>query len=197
MKVGKKMNFVEPIKDRAQLDAMKIILRATPEYGARDEAIFVTGINTALRVSDILLLTVGDVCDNKGGFQDSITLKEKKTGKNKTFPLNESIKQALKAYFDSRKEMVPEAPLFTNKSGKSLSRVRVWQILNAAAKKIGLKHIGTHTLRKTFGYYTFKKSNGNIALVQKLLNHKSSADTLRYIGIEQEQLNAAYLNLNL
>jgi len=41
------------------------------------------------------------------------------------------------------------------------------------------------------------KKYGNIALVQKLLNHKSSVDTLRYIGIEQEELNAAYLELNL
>ena len=157
---------------------------------------FATDIDTALRVSDIVLLTVGDVRDNKGGFQDVITLKEQKTGKNKTFPLNESIKQALKAYFDSRGTVTPKTPLFTGRYGRRLSRVRVWQILNAAAKKIGLKHIGTHTLRKTFGYHVYKQS-GNLALVQKLLNHSRSADTLRYIGIDQEQMDAAYLELNL
>jgi integrase len=191
------MNFVEPIKNREQIEALKVILRATPEYGQRDEALFVMGINTALRVSDIVKLTVGDVRDNIGNFQDYITLKEKKTGKNKTFPLNESIKHVLKAYFNSRGEMAPEAPLFIGKKGKSLSRVRIWQILNAAAKKIGLKHIGTHTLRKTFGHHAYKQSGGNLGLVQKLLNHSSSGDTLRYIGIEQDDMNAVYLKLNL
>jgi site-specific recombinase XerD len=191
------MNFVNPIKDTQKITAMKEILRAAPVYGLRDEAMFVVGINTALRVSDIVQLAIGDVRDNKGNFQDCITLKEKKTGKNKTFPLNESIRKALRAYLDGRGAVRPENPLFAGKNGKSLSRVRVWQILNAAAAKIGLKHIGTHTLRKTFGYHCFQRSGGNIALVQKLLNHSSSADTLRYIGIEQEQLNAAYLDLNL
>lgn len=51
------MKFVEPIKDLSKIAALKEILRATPEYGLRDEAIFVTGINTALRVSDLLKLT--------------------------------------------------------------------------------------------------------------------------------------------
>jgi integrase len=78
-----------------------------------------------------------------------------------------------------------------------MSRVRFWQILNAAAGKIGLGHIGTHTLRKTFGYHVFVRSKGNLALVQKLLNHSSSAETLRYIGLTQEELNNAYLELNL
>ena len=191
------MNFVEPIKDLGKIEALKAILRATPEYGLRDEALFVTGINTALRVSDLLQLTVGDVLDNTGAFQEFITLKEKKTGKNKTFPLNDSIKKSLKAYLDSRGKADPDEPLFMGKTGGSLTRVRAWQILNAAAQKIGLKHIGTHTLRKTFGYHAFQRSKGNIALVQKLLNHSSSGDTLRYIGIDQEEMNNTYLGLNL
>jgi site-specific recombinase XerD len=43
----------------------------------------------------------------------------------------------------------------------------------------------------------FKRSGGNLALVQKLLNHSSSGDTLRYIGIDKEQMDSAYLDLNL
>ena len=191
------MNFVEPIKDISKIAALKEILRVTPKYGFRDEALFVMGINTALRVSDLALLSIADVLDNNGQFQADITLKEKKTGKTKTFPLNDSVKKALKAYIENRGEVTPGEPLFAGRGGKPLTRVRIWQILNAAAKKIGLMHIGTHTLRKTFGYHTYQNSQRNIALVQKLLNHSSSADTLRYIGIDREQTNAAYLELNL
>ena len=191
------MEFVQPIKDLGKIAAIKEILRATPIYGLRNEALFITGINTALRVSDLIALTIGDILDNQGGFRDAVMLKERKTDKNKEFPLNSSVKKALRAYLDTRGELIAAAPLFASQRNKPLSRVRVWQILNDAAQKIGLEHIGTHTLRKTFGYHTFQKSNGNIALVQKLLNHSSSADTLRYIGIAQEELNAAYLELNL
>jgi len=68
--------------------------------------------------------------------------------------------------------------------------------LNEAAAVVGLAEIGTHTLRKTFAYHVFSATK-NLTLVQKLLNHSSPATTLRYIGIEQEELNACYTGLNL
>jgi integrase len=74
--------------------------------------------------------------------------------------------------------------------------VQAYRILNDAAQRVGIDAVGTHTLRKTFGYHTYRQTK-NLGLVQKLLNHTSSVDTLRYIGIEQEDLDAAYLRLNL
>lgn len=82
------------------------------------------------------------------------------------------------------------------KTKKALTRVQAYRILNGAAREVGLEKIGTHTLRKTFWYHMYKRT-GNLALVQKLLNHSSSGDTLRYIGIEQEDMDEAYLRLNL
>jgi integrase len=66
-----------------------------------------------------------------------------------------------------------------------------------AGRSVGLADIGTHSLRKTFGYHVFKKSGGNLALVQKLLNHSSRGDTMRYIGIGREQMDAEVFELNL
>jgi integrase len=187
------MNFVEPIRDTEKIRAMKRLLTCQ-----RDRLLFVLGINTALRVSDLLLLSVGDVIDAKGRIIGSITLREKKTGKKKTFPLNASIKKELKAWFEDRGKTSRSDPLFPSKRGrKPMDRQRAWSILNTAGHLVGLEHIGTHTLRKTFGYHVFKRSGGNLALVQKLLNHSSSGDTLRYIGLDKEQMDAAYLELNL
>jgi integrase len=62
---------------------------------------------------------------------------------------------------------------------------------------VGLENIGTHSLRKTFGYHVYQKTGGNLGLVQKLLNHSSGADTLRYIGIDREEMDNTYLELNL
>jgi integrase len=192
---------VEPIRDVKKISAMRKILRANGTFGPRDELMFLTGINTALRISDILSLTVGDVTDAKGKIAADIELKEKKTGKAKKFPLNKVLHEALAAYLSGRKasESIDfDSSLFpSRKSGGSISRWRARQILSAAGEAVGLSHIGTHSLRKTFGYHVYRKSGGNLGLVQKLLNHSSSADTLRYIGIDREQMDNTYLELNL
>ena len=76
-------------------------------------------------------------------------------------------------------------------------RQQAYKIINDAAKSIGIKDkIGTHTLRKTFGYHAY--NNGyDITLIQKLFNHSTPAITLRYIGITQEELDDVYLSLDL
>jgi integrase len=187
------MNVVEPIRDTEKIRAIKRLLTCQ-----RDRLLFVLGINTALRVSDLLRLSIGDVTDSKSRPLDSISLHEKKTEKRKTFPLNASVKKELKAWLEERGKITRSEPLFPSKrGGGTIDRQRAWSILNTAGRLVGLEHIGTHTLRKTFGYHVFKKSGGNLALVQKLLNHSSSGDTLRYIGIDKEQMDNAYLDLNL
>ena len=190
------MNIVEPIRDHRKIEAMKKMLHGSK----RDTLLFVMGINTALRVSDLLALSVGDVWGG-GKPRNAVKLKEQKSGKIKEFPLNQAIIKALKVYLDERfRDNAPTSgePLFISQKGKAaLGRRQAWRILSDAGKTIGLENIGTHTLRKTFGYHVFQKSGGNLALVQKLLNHSSSGDTLRYIGLDREQMDAVYLELNL
>jgi integrase len=112
--------------------------------GYRDYMLFVIGINTGLRISDILKLRVKDVQD-----KTHVTLTEKKTGKVKRFRINEQLKKEVDAYI---KGMDPEAFLFesqrSDKDGnkKAISRVQAYRILNAAAEEIGLEEVGTHTL---------------------------------------------------
>jgi len=186
---------VAPIKDRQKIQAIKIFLRGN---SLRDEALFVFGINTALRISDLLSLKVGDVADKSGNVLDIVDIKERKTGKTKQFPINKSAKRALAAYLKARANFAPDEPLFPSRNGGCpLSRWRARRILYAAGKAVGLDRIGTHSLRKTFGYHVYKNTGGDLGLVQKLLNHSSSGDTLRYIGIDREEMNATYLTLNL
>jgi integrase len=186
---------VLPIKDRDKIQAIKIFLRGN---NLRDEALFVFGINTALRISDILSLKVGSVADDSGNVFDAVEVKEQKTGKTKQFPINKSIKSALVAYLKTRRSFTRDEPLFPSRNrGCPLSRWRARHILHTAGKAVGLDGIGTHSLRKTFGYHVYKKTGGNLGLVQKLLNHSSSGDTLRYIGIDREEMNSTYLTLNL
>ena len=189
-------NIVEPIKDLRKISAMKKILRAG---NLRNEVIFILGINTALHISDMLALSVGDVTEKHGKIRSELSIKEQKTGEIKTCVLNRASRTALEEYIKTLNggEISPQSPLFPGVRKRIICREQVWRILSKAGRRVGLEHIGIHTLRKTFGYHVYKRSNGNLALVQKLLNHSSSGDTLRYIGVDKEQMDNAYLDFNL
>lgn len=187
------MEFVQPIRNLKQIETIKKLLK---QQNLRDYCLFTVGINSGLRISDLLNLTVNDVIEN-GKIKDRIRLREKKTNKFKDFPLSDNAKSAIREYLKTR-DYKPNEPLFLSRKNKGfLLRQQAYKIINDVAKSIGIKDkIGTHTLRKTFGYHAY--NNGyDITLIQKLFNHSTPAITLRYIGITQEELDDVYLSLDL
>ena len=172
------MNIVQPIKKIEDIQKIKKYLAKRP----RNALLFSFGINTGLRISDILSLDVGDVKD-----RDYIEIREKKTNKYKKFPLNRFLKEEIDVFAEG----LPEGqPLFYTQKHCRLDRAQAYRILNKAAQAIGVKErIGTHTLRN-------KKYN-DIVLLQKIFNHSSPSVTLRYIGIEQDTIDESYMNFYL
>ncbi len=180
------MTTVEPIYRKNDLKRVEKILEAEK---FQNLILFLLGINCGLRISDILALNVGDV---KG--KDYIRLTEKKTGKFKKFPVNNKLKPLLKEFTKQRNA---NEPLFITVFGNRMERVGAYLIIKNACKKAGIEaNVGTHTLRKTFGYHHYKKFK-DIAMLQKIFNHSSSAVTLRYIGMEQHQIEKSYKNFIL
>lgn len=181
------MNIVEPIRSKKDITKVENYLACQSK---RNQLIFVFGINTGLRVSDILALNVEDVLN-----KTAVVIREKKTGKYKKFPLNNKLQKLLKEYLLDKE--VGE-PLFIGKKHKRLDRSQVYRFLNNACKKVGINDIliGTHTMRKTFGYHHYKQFN-DVALLQNILNHSSPSITLRYIGISQEEINLSYSKFEL
>ena len=61
--------------------------------------------------------------------------------------------------------------------------------MNNIAKKVGLNDvkIGTHTLRKTWGYHGYKRFNFSLDDIMLKLNHQSIASTKRYIGLTADE----------
>ena len=174
------VNIVYPIKDKEKIAQMKKILSSNK----RNLLLFNLGINSGLRVSDILALDIKDV---KG--KTFIELREQKTNKYKQFPINEKIQSDIKEFIQNRNI---NEPLFLSQKDNRLSRVQAYKILRKAAKEVGIEvHIGTHSLRKTFGYHHYKQFD-DIVLLQKIFNHSSPSVTLRYIGLEQETINESY-----
>lgn len=190
------METVQPIRSKAQIEAMKRVLKGG-SGGLRDYALFTTGINSGLRISDLLALRVGDIRDDKGKLRERVSLRESKTGKTKDFPLGLTARRALSEYLATRVDATTDEPLFPSRLGNPLSRGQAWHILSAAAKSVGIKErTGTHTLRKTFGFHAYS-SGVDITLIQKLLNHGAPSITLTYIGITQDNLDDVYLSLEL
>lgn len=173
------MNVVQPIRALETIERMKNELL---KNGTRDYLLFVFGINTGLRIGDILALQVKDVRN-----QTHLVLREEKTGKLKRHFLNEQLKQDIDNYIQG---MDDEEYLFQSRKGENqpISRVQAYRILKGAADKVGIENIGTHTLRKTYGYHQYKR-NRDIVKLQHLFNHSSPSETLRYIGIQQDDLD--------
>jgi integrase len=180
------MRTVQPIRDKEKIAAMKAELLKT---GRRNWFLFVFGINTGLRISDILNLKVKDV---KG--KSHLIIYEQKTGKYKRFKINRELQQHILSYTAN---MDDEEYLFKSlRSPFPIKRIQAYKILNRAAKKIGISEIGTHTLRKTFGYHFYQRTK-DVALLQEIFNHSSPSITLRYIGINQDIIDKAVDDFSL
>ena len=182
------MKCVEPIRDKTQLEELKTALL---HCSYRDYMIFNVGINSGLRISDLLQLKVSDVLD-----KTHFLIVEKKTKKVKRLKIQPEMLEELKVYI---KGMKPNEYLFKSQKGenKPLSRVQYWRILNNAAEKVGItESLGCHSMRKTFGYWQYQK-NKDVAMLQNLFNHSSQSITLRYIGINNDLMDEAIDGLKL
>jgi len=179
------VNNVQPIRQIPKIEELKTILL---KQSYRDYFLFIFGINTGLRISDILTLQVKDVCNSS-----HIIISEQKTGKTKRFMINNELRSEIIRYTENMKD---DEYLFHSKKGGHIGRVQAYTLLNNAAKKAELKEIGTHTLRKTFGYHFYQKTK-DVALLQNIFNHSAPSVTLRYIGINQDIVDAAVENFSL
>lgn len=185
------MNVVQPIRDLNVIAAIKQHLR---EKNQRDYFLFIMGINIGLRINDMLSFKVRDVKGKSG-----ITLREMKTGKQKTIPINSTLRRAINEYIDGKPD---DEFLFLSRQkdkhglSKAITREMAYRILRRAAAQFNLVEIGCHTMRKTFGYHFYKKEK-DIALLMDIFNHSEESITLRYIGINQDAINTAMSRFGL
>src|SRR5690625_2320334 len=174
------MNFVQPIRCPEVLREMKRFLR---EKNERNYILFLVGIYSGLRISDILQLRVSDA--KKPYF----SIREQKTNKQKRIPISPRVKRELDKFIEGKEDY---EFLFKSREGinKPIGRSMAYKIIREAAEFVSLDEIGTHSLRKTFGYHFYLK-NKDVAMLQEIFNHASQDITLRYIGINQDGIDKA------
>ena len=195
------MNFVEPIRDRKKIAQIKNQLRGQRRY--RDLFLFVVGINTALRISDLLTLRVMHFLDEKQQIRRRFWIKERKRGKRHEVFVNSSVREIFEEYLAAYPDIVSNSQHFLFFNTKAfdfpvpIGRGQAWKFITAICKQVGLRgNFGTHSLRKTWGYHA-RLQGVDLALIMHKLNHESIAYTKRYLGITDDELQAVSQRLNL
>lgn len=153
-------------------------------------------LNTGLRVSDVVKLNYDDVFLENGNFKKHLSITEQKTKKHKLIFINKELKntfEELKKFFILKSGDY----FFQSRKGinKPITTTQVHRIYAQIAPIFNLKQFNSHSLRKTFCYFIYQK-NKDINLIMKLMNHSSTAITLRYIGITDNDIDDIYDNLN-
>lgn len=187
------MAATEPIREKDQLKALADYFLNRGQL--RNYVMIVMGTCTALRISDLLRLCWPDVYDcNKETVRSHISLTEHKTGKAKTIALNGQVIAALMRYHPQRNGEY----IFSNRRGAAISRVQAWRIIRDAAAELGIDGvISCHSLRKTWGYHAWTSQAVSPVVIMDIYNHSSFEVTKRYLGVAQDDLDKAYLGMEL
>lgn len=178
------MATVEPIRDMNLLNDFKDEVK---RRSYRDYIMTLIGLNTGLRIGDIVPLKVKDVHNKSHVF-----LYEQKTGKSKRFPIMH-ISHELDRYIESER-LGEDDYLFESRQvdsdgiKRNISTTQAYRRLKAVARDLNIADFGTHSLRKSFGYHYYNK-NKDIAKLMEIFNHSSQSITMKYIGITQENID--------
>ena len=181
---------VEPVTEIKDIKSIKKLLSDNP----RDRLLFIIGINSGLRVQDILSLKIKDVKLCKVG--DRVAVLEKKTGKENVFIMNKEISASLQEYLTTI-DPIDNHFLFKSRKGRNspLTTYAVTQMVQRWCDSINLiGNYGAHTLRKTWCYHQRKTFGVSWEILAKRLNHSSPSITRRYLGVKEEEVEEILLN---
>lgn len=186
--------MVNAIKDMKKVKALLVYLKGSSD---RDYVMAKFQLNTGLRISDVVPVKVSDLMSNKRRFKEHLAVDEIKTGKSKLIKLNDELKDTLREYiikYDLKEnDYIFKSKKFDdNGNQRHITVTQAYRILKEAALAVGINDFGTHSLRKTWGYFTYKASKHNIGLLMDMFNHSAPSITLKYIGIDQDAKDEMY-----
>lgn len=212
-KVAGVSSEVYPFTNEAEIKAMidvfdKRINEATDDnkkqIACRNKMLFLIGINLGIRASDLCGLKYNFFMNNDGTFKDSYSLqpkKTRKTGKYVKLYFNKTVKKAISDYIEAYPIQDMDEYLFKSRKSGAITEKSLWKIIVDATIEAGIeKNVGSHTLRKTFGYHIWHNAEDKekaLVMLMTIFNHSSVATTKKYIGLMDEEIEEVFNNLNL
>jgi integrase len=201
----------EPIKSLEDINRICTYLLDNGRY--RDYMLFVIGINLGLRTNDLVRLRFCHLLNDDLTFKESLDMIESKTSKsrskqtNRHLVLNDAVMDAVEIYLTHTEGVHLDDLLFHSASNrgknvdKGLTTTSVYRIMKGIQEELNIPcRMGAHTLRKTFAYHQMAMTHHDprkLLLLQKMFGHSDTKVTMRYIGLTNEEMEDAYLNLNL
>ena len=178
----------------------------TGTFATRNRGLFMLGVSTGGRISELLGLRVGDVYQNKKPVSDLLYSKAVVKGGevSRAVPVNADGRRAIDELVNWHRRhygsIASKRPLFPSrhKSGTvPMHRQTAHAILKTAFIEAGLNgHIATHSLRKSFAQRLYDKT-GDIYLVQELLGHRNISTTQNYLGVNYADARVAVESIAL
>lgn len=170
----------------------------------KDKLLFILGINLGIRASDIRTLKWNFFFNDNHEWREFYTICPQKTANKHKFVklfFNESVKQAIKEYTDKYPIEDYEGYLFTARNNNPITVQTIWNMLKDVSSNAGIdKNIGTHSLRKTWGYHCWNNAedkNKALIILQRCFNHASPQITLRYIGLVDNDIRDMFMSVEL
>ena len=170
-------------------------------YATRNRGLFMLGVSTGGRISELLSLQIGDVYQNGSAVTDLLYNKSIVKGGevSRAVPVNLDGRDAIENLMDWHGAHYgnigfPDRPLFPSRNGQGrqqMSRRTAHNVLKAAFEAAGLNgHLATHSLRKSFAQRLYDRT-GDIFAVQEMLGHKNVATTQKYLGVNYASVREA------
>ena len=180
---------VDPIRRKKDIKSISTLLKDKP----RDHLLFTMGINNGLRTGDLLKLKFKDVWEKEP--EESITITENKTKKQNILMINKAVHKSLRNYIEKTKPD-GDAYLFSGRKGSDpLTVPSVNRLIKGWASDINLQgRYGAHSLRKTFGYIQRMEFGTSYEVLCKRYLHSSPAITMKYLGVQTEEVKDILLH---
>ena len=169
-------------------------------YAIRNRSLFMLGVSTGGRISELLSLRIGDVYQNGHAVTDLLFSKQITKGKavSRAVPVNSDGQQAIEDvvfwYKNLYRRIYPNRPVFPSRVGqgkKALNRRMAHKVLKEAFIAAGLNgHLATHSLRKSFAQRLYDHT-GDVFVVQEMLGHANIATTQDYLGVNYASVREA------
>lgn len=192
------MSTSEPIRNTKDIQRMKQYLLKQERW--RDYALITMGLNTALRISDLLKLQWGNVYNFKTStFYFHICVQEQKTHKKNVVSINPCVCDSLNLLMDHLPTVSESDYLFQSRLNqpRPIHRSRAYAIIREIAEALDMEGtISCHSLRKSFGYHAWKRGYSP-AVIMEIYNHSSLQVTKRYLSINQDDKDQIYRDMAL
>jgi len=191
LKIPKAPKKVIPTFSDLQFEQLLNGIDASTAEGYRDQAIILTLLDTAVRVSELVNIRLDDLW-----LEEGLIKVMGKGGKERLVPIGKSIQRILWRYINKYRAepAIPNCDfLFLTTHGRPMTKDRIDKKMSRYGEKARIRGVrcSPHTLRHTAAI-RFLRNGGDVFSLQRMLGHASLEMTRRYCELADVDVKRAH-----